>query len=348
MSRTHRISCGPVARRRRTSIPAAAILTASLVALVFLALQPAPALAAGAYTMVELLEKDDIEPASSGFPVPLRLVRPDLSGESESTGILSDRWHSSDAFEGAFRDEFLEGLAHYLTIRGFDLRSSGEALDVKVTFTGFEGRKRFHDDGGDLRGTLTLAFRGKTIAGRALFESLSYSDQAEERPAFAREFGLPRVHFATVLFYRLSLGFYRTIEETILAVQPAVAEFFVEPGVPGAPAEPRRAGQPPAGAPGGKGMDLAFAEPTRASRLLETDFPVEEFSIFDITSTPAGAEIYLDEKLIATTPAESVRIPAGTHKIAVRKPGYREWTRELLVLDGNRLKLKAELEKAGK
>jgi hypothetical protein len=305
-----------------------------------------PAFAAGQYTLVELLEKDAIEPASPGFPVPLRLARVELSGESGRSGTLSDRWRSSDAFKGPFRDEFLEGLGHYLTVRGFDLRSSGEALEVKVTFTGFEGRKRFHDDGGDLRGTLTLSFRGRVIASRPLFESLSYRDQAEERPIFAREFGLPKAHFATVLFYRLSVSFYRMIEETTLALQPTVARFFVEPGMPAAPASPSPPGQPPAGAPGGKGMDPAFAEPGRAALFLDADFPVEEFSIFDITSTPEGAEIYLDEKLIAMTPAESVRIPSGTHKITVKKPGYREWTRELLVLDGNRLKLKAELARA--
>jgi hypothetical protein len=46
---------------------------------------------------------------------------------------------------------------------------------------------------------------------------------------------------------------------------------------------------------------------------------------------PGGANVYLRERLIATTPAKPVRLPAGRHRLAVRLPGYEEATQEVLV-----------------
>ena len=64
-----------------------------------------------------------------------------------------------------------------------------------------------------------------------------------------------------------------------------------------------------------------------------------------MNSDPSGASLIVDGKPQGRTP-KTLTLSPGPHKITVKKPGYREWTRELLVLDGNRLKLKAELERA--
>ena len=52
----------------------------------------------------------------------------------------------------------------------------------------------------------------------------------------------------------------------------------------------------------------------------------------DIESEPGNAEIYIDGKLIGTTPLE-YRLAAGTYKIELTRAGYKPWTRELAVAD---------------
>jgi PEGA domain/SmpA / OmlA family len=61
-------------------------------------------------------------------------------------------------------------------------------------------------------------------------------------------------------------------------------------------------------------------------------------------SDPANAEIYLDGQLVGSTPS-TLETPAGKHQFSVRLAGYAEWTRELRVLPGSDIHLKAALEK---
>ena len=63
-----------------------------------------------------------------------------------------------------------------------------------------------------------------------------------------------------------------------------------------------------------------------------------------IRSTPDGAEIYLDGQMIGSTPS-SLELPAGTHELSVRLPGYHDWTRSMRVLSGSEINLDAKLEK---
>ena len=63
-----------------------------------------------------------------------------------------------------------------------------------------------------------------------------------------------------------------------------------------------------------------------------------------IRSTPDGAEIYLDGQMIGSTPS-SLELPAGTHELSVRLPGYQDWTRSMRVLSGSEINLDAKLEK---
>jgi hypothetical protein len=131
-------------------------------------------------------------------------------------GALDDRWHSSDAFRGNYRDEFGEGLALYLQARGFQLTAASDGLDVRVSVDQFEGRKRLRTHGGELRGTLTLVRGGTMVGSKVLFESLSYRDDSQERQLFSRQYNLDKVSFDTVLFYRLAISFYASVVEGIL------------------------------------------------------------------------------------------------------------------------------------
>ena len=63
-----------------------------------------------------------------------------------------------------------------------------------------------------------------------------------------------------------------------------------------------------------------------------------------IRSAPDGAEIYLDGQMIGSTPS-TLELPAGTHDLSVRLPGYQDWTRSMRVLSGSEINLDAKLEK---
>jgi hypothetical protein len=179
--------------------------------------------AAGQYALIEVLAKEPIEPTYRGFPIALRVRRIETIRNDDWNNSLDDRWNSSDAFRGDFREEFGAGLSRYLAARGFRLTSGPEGVDIKVSIDHFEGRRRIRTDGGDLLGTLTLLRHGNVVGTKELFESLNYRDESKERRIFTERYGFKRVSFDTVLFYRLSLRFYASVVEGIIdfaGVQP--------------------------------------------------------------------------------------------------------------------------------
>jgi predicted metalloprotease with PDZ domain len=62
-----------------------------------------------------------------------------------------------------------------------------------------------------------------------------------------------------------------------------------------------------------------------------------------ITSTPAGADILVDNEFVGNTPS-SVNIPAGKHVVTVRKSGYQDWVRSMNFYAGS-ITLSAELNR---
>jgi PEGA domain-containing protein len=274
-------------------------------------------MAGSTYTMKGLLSSQQFERLESPFPLALR-VFPVAVAEGEGwNGSLDDRWHSSDAFRGGYAEEFRDGLSTYLKARGFELGTSKEALQVRVSIDRFIGRKRTADYGGELKGTLVLRLNGKEVGRKALFASLSYQDESSECPAFAKQFGLPEVNFPTVLFYRLTASFYASIAEGILEVGSDLN-----------PSQPPSSPQTPPSSP-----QTASSEGGKTGLLT-------------IESDPDTAEIYLDSRLVATTPAKRLRLSVGNHVITLKKAGFADWVRELTVLEDSDLTLKATLEKS--
>ena len=266
--------------------------------------------AANSYTMKELLSTQQFERLETPFPIQVRLYPIGVSETEGWNGSLDDRWHSSDAFRGTYAEEFMEGLTYYLKARGFDLGTSKDAMQVRVTIDRFTGRKRIHDDGGDLKGTLVLKMYGKEILKKPLLESLSYTDESSECPAFATQFGLPEVQFPTVLFYRLTVGFYASIAQGILDA----------------------------------GANLNSPDPSPPAKTAPPEG--KETGLLTIESDPDTAEIYLDSHLVATTPAKRLRLSVGNHQLTLKKAGFADWVRELTVLEDSDLTLKATLEKS--
>jgi hypothetical protein len=62
-----------------------------------------------------------------------------------------------------------------------------------------------------------------------------------------------------------------------------------------------------------------------------------------IDSTPAGADVEIDGAFVGNTPS-TVTAEPGSHKIAVKKKGFTDWTKTLNVTGGT-IHLNAELEK---
>jgi hypothetical protein len=69
-----------------------------------------------------------------------------------------------------------------------------------------------------------------------------------------------------------------------------------------------------------------------------------EFSMVDIKSAPAGAEITVDDKFMGSTPS-SLRLAVGDHKIKLEKSGFKMWERTLTVGAGATATVDPTLEK---
>ena len=66
------------------------------------------------------------------------------------------------------------------------------------------------------------------------------------------------------------------------------------------------------------------------------------FGVTEITSDPDGAEIFLDDKFVGTSPA-SLRIAEGTHTLNLKSAHHADWTRSINILKDSIVTVKATL-----
>jgi S1-C subfamily serine protease len=66
------------------------------------------------------------------------------------------------------------------------------------------------------------------------------------------------------------------------------------------------------------------------------------FGITEIASDPDGAEIFLDDKFVGTSPA-TLRIPEGTHTLILKSAHHVDWTRSISILKDSSVTVKATL-----
>src|ERR1700722_1769976 len=67
------------------------------------------------------------------------------------------------------------------------------------------------------------------------------------------------------------------------------------------------------------------------------------FEVTEITSDPDGAEIFLDDKFIGTTPA-TLRLGEGAHTLTLKSPHHADWQRSITVLKDSTVTVKATLD----
>jgi serine/threonine-protein kinase len=63
-----------------------------------------------------------------------------------------------------------------------------------------------------------------------------------------------------------------------------------------------------------------------------------------VQSRPAGAQVFVDEALVGTTPLVLPRVTAGTHAIRLEMRGYQRWATSVHVAAGGRARVAASLE----
>jgi hypothetical protein len=61
----------------------------------------------------------------------------------------------------------------------------------------------------------------------------------------------------------------------------------------------------------------------------------EKTGSITITSSPSGAEVYLNNEYRGTTPNTLNAVPAGNHTVEVRERGYKTWSQAITVASGS-------------
>src|SRR5262245_24355283 len=89
-----------------------------------------------------------------------------------------------------------------------------------------------------------------------------------------------------------------------------------------------------------KGDKLAGDERPRRAEAEQAEVKSEDSGTIRVTSVPDGAEVYVDGSFVGNSPAQ-LKLSAGKHKVEVKAEGHEDWSREVQVLAGSDLNLKA-------
>jgi hypothetical protein len=65
----------------------------------------------------------------------------------------------------------------------------------------------------------------------------------------------------------------------------------------------------------------------------------------EVVSRPSGAEIYVDDVRVGTTPLTMSRVREGSHRVRLDLPGHRRWATSVDVKSGARARVGASLER---
>jgi hypothetical protein len=83
----------------------------------------------------------------------------------------------------------------------------------------------------------------------------------------------------------------------------------------------------------------AAAAPSTPSR------PGQSAAALNVESRPAGANVFLDDKLIGRTPLQVGEVAAGDHTVRIELDGYRRWSSSVHVVAGERGRVAASLDR---
>jgi hypothetical protein len=64
-----------------------------------------------------------------------------------------------------------------------------------------------------------------------------------------------------------------------------------------------------------------------------------------VDSRPAGARVFVDNKVVGTTPMALPAVSAGSHVIRLEHDGYRRWSSSVRVIASEQNRVTASLER---
>ncbi len=64
-----------------------------------------------------------------------------------------------------------------------------------------------------------------------------------------------------------------------------------------------------------------------------------------VDSRPSGASVFVDDRLVGTTPLLIDPLDAGAHRVRIERDGYRRWTSSVRIVAGERERVAASLER---
>lgn len=129
-------------------------------------------------------------------------------------------------------------------------------------------------------------------------------------------------------------------------VEPSAPELPPQnPAPPKAPAPTEDAAPPPDPAPP---VERVLTRAAPSAQVASTVRPsaetaAPESGALQILSRPAGAQVFLDENLVGTTPLLVSNLVVGSHRVRLESDGHQSWTTFVRIAPGKRFRLSASL-----
>ena len=83
------------------------------------------------------------------------------------------------------------------------------------------------------------------------------------------------------------------------------------------------------------GVDVTAGETSHVSASLVSPPPSPPTSIISISSSPSGADVYLDDAYKGITPLTLTDVVPGTYTMEVKLDGYNDWSTSVQATAGN-------------
>ena len=91
-------------------------------------------------------------------------------------------------------------------------------------------------------------------------------------------------------------------------------------------------------------LTIALSRPAAAAQSTLPG-PGQPVAALYVASRPAGASVFLDGKLIGTTPLQIGEVAAGDHTVWMELDGYQRWSSSVHVVAGERSRVAASLDR---
>jgi hypothetical protein len=76
---------------------------------------------------------------------------------------------------------------------------------------------------------------------------------------------------------------------------------------------------------------------------LSFDVLSDAVGTLDVSSTPSGASVYIDNELVGTTPLSDEDLDVGSHKLIIKYSGYSDYTKLVKITEGDTITVDASL-----